>query len=215
LRAPRRKAIPKTRYRLDAQSPVPLFEQLYQQVRNEILAGRLRPGDKLPSSRTWAERLGVSRTTVLTSLDQLHAEGYIQSRRATEVRVANTLPDDSLRRAPGDARHARIPPIRPRLPSSAVVWPQPRNYGTPKPFQMAVPAIDSFPARDWGQLSSVIWRQPPLELLNYHRPGGYPKPVRTIFAGKSSTNSSQPRSNPAKRTTAIRPESRRKTTAFG
>jgi GntR family transcriptional regulator/MocR family aminotransferase len=47
---------------------------------------------------------------------------------------------------------------------------------------MAVPALDAFPSGDWARLSTAIWRKPPLALLNYLPPGGYP-PLRRAIAG--------------------------------
>ena len=46
------------------QGNMPLYESLYRSIREDILAGRLRPGEKLPSKRKLAERLGVSINTV-------------------------------------------------------------------------------------------------------------------------------------------------------
>jgi GntR family transcriptional regulator/MocR family aminotransferase len=165
-------------YFLDSDSSEPLFEQLYRQVRDDVLAGRLPPGEKLPSSRRWADHLGVSRTTVLTALDQLRSEGYIESRQASVVRVTRKLPEDSLRHLPAQPVPAKPTPAH----HARATWPQPRNFGTPRAFQMNAPALDRFPCRDWARLAAGIWRQPPLDLLNYPRPGGY-LPLRQAIAG--------------------------------
>jgi GntR family transcriptional regulator/MocR family aminotransferase len=69
-----------------------------------------------------------------------------------------------------------MPPLRLR----AQEWPESRNYGSPKPFQIAVPALDRFPCADWARLAAAIWRKPPLELLNYRPPGGFPALRRAI-----------------------------------
>ena len=47
-------------WQVDRQSAIPLFRQIYMQVRSAALAGALGPGTELPSSRTMASRLGVS-----------------------------------------------------------------------------------------------------------------------------------------------------------
>ncbi len=174
-------AIPRTNYILDPQSSIPLFEQLYQQVRDDVVTGRLQRGGRLPSSRAWAARLGVSRTTILTALDQLRAEGYIESRPASGVRITSKLPEDSQRRAPAPSGSTRPSATHPPARLNSMAWPEPRNYGPPRPFQMAIPALDAFPCRDWARLSTAIWRKPPLELLNYPGPGGYP-PLRRAIA---------------------------------
>jgi GntR family transcriptional regulator/MocR family aminotransferase len=170
------------RYFLDAEKPEPLFDQLFGQVREDILSGRLRRGEKLPSSRDWAKQLGVSRTTVLTALDQLRAEGYIESRAASAVRVTRELPEDALRRTPASRNRPRLPVALPKPRDWDAEWPGPRSFGTPRAFQIAVPALDQFPCREWSRISSEIWRKPPAELLSYPRPGGY-APLRRAIAG--------------------------------
>ena len=50
---------------LDARAAEPLHRQLYTGIRELVLAGRLAPGARLPSSRMLAEELAVSRNTVL------------------------------------------------------------------------------------------------------------------------------------------------------
>jgi GntR family transcriptional regulator/MocR family aminotransferase len=174
------------RYFLDSKGSEPLFEQLYRQVRDDILAGRLQRGDKLPSSRAWAGQLGVSRTTVLTALDQLRAEGYLESRQAASVQVTRKLPEDTVRHAPVHTAVPRAPAPMPPPPRNAKNWPGLRNYGAPRAFQMVVPALDRFPCRDWARLANAIWRKQPIELLNYPKPGGY-MPLRRAIAGYLAT----------------------------
>jgi DNA-binding transcriptional MocR family regulator len=48
---------------LDATLPVPLYKQLYERLRTTILAGQLERGARLPSTRTLASELGISRST--------------------------------------------------------------------------------------------------------------------------------------------------------
>ncbi len=56
---------------LDATLPVPLYKQLYERLRGTILAGQLERGARLPSTRTLASELGVSRTTTALAYEQL------------------------------------------------------------------------------------------------------------------------------------------------
>lgn len=56
-----------------------LYEHLYKCIKNDILQGILRPGDKLPSKRTFAKNLNISTITIENSYAQLLAEGYIYS----------------------------------------------------------------------------------------------------------------------------------------
>src|SRR5574344_1055618 len=63
-------------YSFEAKQKEPLYEQLYQFIRQDILTGQLRPGEKLPSKRSLAQHLGISTLTVEGAYGQLTAEGY-------------------------------------------------------------------------------------------------------------------------------------------
>ena len=67
-------------YELKKAPGLPLYESLYRSIREDILSGKLRPGEKLPSKRALAEHLEVSKITVETAYNQLLSEGYICSR---------------------------------------------------------------------------------------------------------------------------------------
>lgn len=85
------------------ESRVSLPSQIVEQVRSLIVAGYLVAGDPLPSSRTLAELLNVSRGTVVFAYEQLTGEGYLVSSRGG-TRVADDLPQVSLK--PGSAPRA-------------------------------------------------------------------------------------------------------------
>lgn len=71
---------------------LPLYQQLYQYLREEILSGKRSGGTKLPSSRHLAEDLAISRNTVTTAYQQLLAEGYISGRERSGYYIEH-LPD--------------------------------------------------------------------------------------------------------------------------
>lgn len=64
---------------LDKNSKLPLYEQIYNQIRDDIVEGKLEVGIKLPSKRQLGSFLHVSQTTVESAYDQLAAEGFIVS----------------------------------------------------------------------------------------------------------------------------------------
>lgn len=64
---------------LDRNNEIPLYDQLYNFIKNEIIEGRIAYGEKLPSKRKLAEFLNISLNTVETAYDQLIAEGYVKS----------------------------------------------------------------------------------------------------------------------------------------
>ena len=66
-------------YELKKAPGVPLYEALYRCIRGDILSGKLKPGEKLPSKRALAQNLEVSKITVETAYNQLLSEGYLRS----------------------------------------------------------------------------------------------------------------------------------------
>jgi GntR family transcriptional regulator/MocR family aminotransferase len=65
---------------LNEKLKTPLYAQLYEQIRNQILSGDLRPESKVPSSRRLSKDLHISRTTVEMAYQQLYSEGYIYAK---------------------------------------------------------------------------------------------------------------------------------------
>ena len=59
---------------------VPYYEQIYLYIREEIRTGRIRRGEKMPSTRQLAAKLGISRSTTQLAYDQLTAEGYLEAK---------------------------------------------------------------------------------------------------------------------------------------
>src|SRR4051812_25802764 len=54
--------------------------------------GRVRAGERLPSSRALASALGVSRTVVTAAYEQLYAEGWLEGRHGSGTYVADIAP---------------------------------------------------------------------------------------------------------------------------
>lgn len=67
--------------KIDVDSSRPLFDQVAASVRTDIVAGRLAPGDRLPSARELAEALEINLHTVLRAYQQLRDEKLIDLRR--------------------------------------------------------------------------------------------------------------------------------------
>lgn len=65
---------------LEPNKPQPIYMQIYQYIKNEILLHHLTPGTKLPSKRSLATQLGISTITVEGAYGQLVSEGYIYAR---------------------------------------------------------------------------------------------------------------------------------------
>jgi GntR family transcriptional regulator / MocR family aminotransferase len=89
-----------------------LSEQLYEQIRGAIAAGRLRAGDQLPPSRDAARQLGISRHTVTTAYGRLVAEGFVCGRAGggsfvAGLPVPEPVPGSGIAAAPTAVRPAR------------------------------------------------------------------------------------------------------------
>lgn len=67
-------------YNLEQRGEASLYKYVYQQIRDDIVAGRIAAGEHLPSKRAFASHLGISVITIENAYSQLLAEGYICSK---------------------------------------------------------------------------------------------------------------------------------------
>lgn len=64
---------------IDKNSKISLYKQLYMQLKEQILTGKLIAGQKLPATRELASDLMLGRNTVIAAYDQLQLEGFVKS----------------------------------------------------------------------------------------------------------------------------------------
>jgi GntR family transcriptional regulator/MocR family aminotransferase len=121
---------PELLVRLDRSAGQPLRAQLEGALRDAIRSGRLRGGERLPSSRELARELGLSRGIVQECFGQLLAEGYLTSRTGSATRVADI----------GDRSQGAVPQ------TAAVSAATPALIAD---FAHGVPDLSSFPRADW------------------------------------------------------------------
>ena len=83
---------------VDQLSPLPPYEQIRQQVRAHVTAGLLGTGDRLPTVRALAARLGLATNTVARAYQELEADGLVSTRRrvGTVVTATAAVPDDPV-----------------------------------------------------------------------------------------------------------------------
>jgi GntR family transcriptional regulator/MocR family aminotransferase len=81
---------------LDPMSERTLYAQIFEQIRELILAGALKGGAALPASRRLAEAHGISRNTVTVAYERLVSEGYVLSRGTAGLFVTELAPDEAL-----------------------------------------------------------------------------------------------------------------------
>jgi len=168
--------------RLDRTAKEPLHEQLYRQIRDELISATFNNNSsRLPSSRELAAGLGVSRFTVNVAFSRLHSEGYLQSRIGSGTFVTEPLPESFL-----SARTAQAEPQverAPRLSQRVKNIPDQRagkqfDFGIAGPpgvtFVPAVAALDEFPIDAWERLRAQVLAKKGAHLLQYASSRGDP-----------------------------------------
>ena len=160
-----------------------LFRWLCDEIRKAILDGRLKRGTRLPSTRELARRYGLSRGTVVSAFEQLHAEGYLEGAVGAGTQVNTLLPDDLLH-----AKHAtgKVGPIRESRPVLSEYARRLKPFPDAKPtppraFRAFTPAFDAFPLTLWTQIASRRLRRATRSLLADVCPRGY-RPLREAVA---------------------------------
>ena len=96
-------------FRLDAGSGVPIYRQLVEQVRREVMLGRLQPGDQLPSVKEVVDALSVNPNTVVKAFGELEHQGLVVRRQGVGTFVAASPSMTSL-------------PVTSRLQGSLARW---------------------------------------------------------------------------------------------
>lgn len=171
-------ALPGSGFLIDRNSPAPLYQQLYEQLRWSIEAGQLTPGTRLPATRTLAKELGVSRNTVLVAYDRLLAEGYLDGRVGSGTRVATRESVGEIEARP--PRPAAQTPLR--ITRAARRMAESATYFTPahdqlrypdRPFTLGMPALDLFPSKVWAQIMFSKSHQLTSALYTHRDPAGY------------------------------------------
>jgi GntR family transcriptional regulator/MocR family aminotransferase len=167
---------------LDRTSSEPLHEQLYRQIRDELVSATFNNNSsRLPSSRELAADLRVSRFTVNVAFSRLHSEGYLQSRIGSGTFIAETLPETflSARTTKAEPRIERPPRLSDRvrnIPDHRVG--KEFDFGIAGPpgvsFVPAVAALDEFPIEIWERLRGEVLAKKGAHLLQYASSRGDP-----------------------------------------
>lgn len=158
---------------LDRVAQTPLHRQLYEQLRQAILDGRLAAGTRLPSTRTLARALSISRTVTSAAYDELFAEGYLEGRQGSGTYVERNL--------------LLLPQLNRRLPDAPPRWLEkaaPLAIEEPVVpqaivFQLGVPSLSSLSPRIWREVWKTVSHCPPPN--NYGPVHGEPA-LRTALA---------------------------------
>ncbi|WP_421356626.1 PLP-dependent aminotransferase family protein [Pseudocitrobacter faecalis] len=113
------------------QSDGPRYRHIARQLKTAIEEGKLTAGRRLPSSRVYAQELGVSRATVENAYGELVAQGWLERRGQ-----AGTFVSEHLTLKPAMAEPTWFGGEEPH----------------PQPFQLGLPALDLFPRALWARV---------------------------------------------------------------
>lgn len=168
-----------THLRPDRTQNVPVYRQLYQRFREAMTDGRLPPGKRVPSVRSLASELNLSRGTVELAYQLLVSEGYFLPRGPAGTIVSPHLPDAAGPVATSETATGQEP--KPGL-------------APPLPFQLGLPALDAFPNKLWTRLTHRRLRTQTSAELNYPPPTGHPALKRALvtYLGVSRGIACQP-----------------------
>ncbi|HTJ38945.1 MAG TPA: PLP-dependent aminotransferase family protein [Dactylosporangium sp.] len=146
-------------------------DRIYRQLRDAILDGRLRPGERVPPSRELARSLSVARNTVATAYDRLVGDGFLRGRAGAGTFVAYSgEPQAPSRRAPAG-------PLRPAPRWAALEEDPPPTPPARYDLRIGHPDASLFPMATWRRLVAHSLRAS----AEYRDPAGY-APLRAAIA---------------------------------
>ena len=149
-------SFPYLHIQIQKQAKTPLFRQVYEKIRDDILTGSLSPGTLLPPTRRLAKELQISRNVVMAAYEQLHAEGYIEASAGSHTRVAH---DTHYRQYKRNPRVDQKPDLKPARFDIA--------------FQTGIPDLTLFPRALWGKYLKEAAMEAREDELAYDTPSGH------------------------------------------
>lgn len=169
---------------IDPSKGKPIYDQIKDYLRDQILTGQLQPGTRLPATRTLAKDLGVSRITVLNAYADLESEGLIGSQPGSgtfvlaPMQIPASSPEEDRMEWPlwqqefsgaGDQTEGSAPPnSRAHAPDDLISF-------------TGVGAPDQYPVKDFLKALRTILSRDGVSALDYGEFGkGYPPLRQTI-----------------------------------
>jgi GntR family transcriptional regulator/MocR family aminotransferase len=136
---------------LDRHAPVSLQDQLFEQLRQLILTGKLKPNSRVIASRFLAEQTGVSRTTVLRAYERLISEGYLETRPTVGTFVSSNALAQSR---PSSAQIASS-----EVPRHGALYPSSFRFPLTRRHHVADCEVDFSPSRSDSThlLPAKVW----------------------------------------------------------
>jgi 2-aminoadipate transaminase len=167
---------------LDRDSIVPLYRQIYESLREAILAGTLPESTRLPPERTMADRLAVNRSTIVHAYRELVGDGLIEQRVGSGSRVVPKLRGGQPERAAGVPWWVTLPPWRvgefPNVLGELAAKPEPGRISFVQGVAPDEPSPLGHLAKSFGRVA-----RDPRFVLSYGDSEGY-EPLRAAIAGR-------------------------------
>ncbi len=186
--------------RRSARGAQPYHRQVFEQIRAAILDSRLRPGDRLPSTRDCAAMLGLARNTVARAYEDLLVAGYLEGRTGSGTFVsagpipASTVPASTVPASTVTSAKASSTVTSAKASSTVTSAKATSTKVTdrgfadglttgflPYDFRPGIPDWDAFPRTLWLRLMGRAMRLRAPDLSRYGGPGGH-FPLREAIA---------------------------------
>ncbi|GER91926.1 hypothetical protein KDW_60880 [Dictyobacter vulcani] len=167
---------------LDQKAAAPLYRQLYERLRAQILVGQLETGARLPSTRVLASELGVSRNTTALAYEMLLLDGYIESRVGDGTRVSRLEPELLQQASKVSRKRPQQPAAEPQIARRGQLLitasHESDSYTTldpthANPFLSGMPDVKHFPYELWARLLARHARQSLQSVSLYQNAQGY------------------------------------------
>ena len=173
---------------IDRSRPEALFRQVEAQLREAIWSGRLRPNERLPSTRQLAKALSVARNTIITAYEQLTVEGFLVSETGSGTRIAINCPEKSLVTekskddlVPKELNEVNVSQRAKNLAKDISSFINKTNFQTSLAFKAHTPDCEQFPQSVWTQISARHLRNRPKDWMASGNPLGY-APLQAALA---------------------------------
>ncbi|HEY1772600.1 MAG TPA: PLP-dependent aminotransferase family protein [Gammaproteobacteria bacterium] len=161
----------------------PGYLRIAEAMRQAIQAGQAKPGERLPSSRVLAQNLGVHRHTITAAMDELVAEGWLESGERRAHRVCEVLPSEFFSPRGGAKKTA--------LFERKFKWRLARQSDTQLcglvdtarydyAFQGGQPDLRLFPYDEFRACVAEALRRQPIALGGYGDPAGHPEFIERL-----------------------------------
>jgi len=172
---------------LDRKSKISLFKQIFFHLKDLIEREVLQPGYRMPSTRLLAEKLCVSRSTVVEAYEELWAFGYLDSRPGSYsiIRKRKNIASQEQKSGKGYISWENVssPQAKKIYETYQNIWSYSKKKGKNDLIKMSGLSLDLrlFPSHEFRKCMNTVFFENMSDIYNYSAPQGY-KPFREFLA---------------------------------